>query len=219
MARRLHFGGRTRTRLGALFGGDAALGDRVWRRGIHMGAAVVLVYYVLPPQFFLVLPNEDVLLLALVLVLGLEAARHTAGLELPTIRPWEVRRVASFAFYAVGLVIAVLLFPRPIAAAVVLGTAFVDPLVGELRLRTTKSSVLLGVPFLAYVALATAAIEIAGHWTPLAAVLTAGLGGALAIAVERPKILWVDDDLAMTLVPGLALTLLVVIAPGWPMLG
>jgi hypothetical protein len=213
---RLHSGGRSRARLGALFGGDAELGDRVWRRGVHIGAAIVLVYYLIPPGFFLILPNEVVLLLALAVVLGLEVLRHLAGLELPTIRPWEARRVASFAFYAVALVVAVLVFPRAIAAGVILGAAIVDPLVGELRIRRIAPAGLVLLPLAAYVGLAVVAIEVAGRWALPGALLAAAVAAVIAVAVERPKILWLDDDLAMTLVPGIALTLLVVAWPGLP---
>jgi hypothetical protein len=49
--------------------------------------------------------------------------------------------------------------------------------------------------------------------------LSAGLAllaGAIAIAVERPKVWWVDDDLVMTLVPAVALYLLAVVGLGFP---
>lgn len=214
---RLHRGGRWRTWLGARFGGGAELGDRIWRRILHFVGAAVLVYYLLPTRFFLVLSNEEALLIALVAVLGMEGLRLSAGLELPTIRPWERHRVASYAYFAVALVVAVLAFPRPIAVAVVLGTAFVDPLIGELRLRPgIGRRWLWGVPFLAFGLISLGAFVLVGDWSFGSALVAAAVAGAIGTAVERPKLPYYDDDLAMVLAPGIALALWVWLWPGFP---
>jgi dolichol kinase len=216
MGWRLHTGGRFRTWLGARFGGDLALGDRIWRRILHGLGAVALVYYVLPNDFFLIAPKLEVLLAALAVVLVLEALRHTAGLELPTIRDYEREWVGSFAVFATAIVVVILIFPEPIAAAVVLGTALVDPLAGELRRRQGSRAVELGVPFLAYSALAWAGLAAFGRWPLVESAGLAVLAGAIAVAVERPKVWWFDDDLAMTLVPAVALYLAGVVGLGLP---
>lgn len=216
---RLHRGGRLRRWIGIRLGGDEALGDRVWRRVLHLVGAAVLLYYLLPSGFFLVAPTKVVLIAALVAVLGLEALRHVARVELPTIRPYERGRVASFAFYAVALVVAVLLFPRPIAVVVVLGTALVDPLIGELRLRSWGPSARFAWPVLAYAMIGAAALKGVGGWTWGGSVLAAGLTGVVAVIVERPRLRGVDDDLAMTIVPGIVLILLLVVWPTLPQLG
>ena len=160
MGWRLHTGGRFRTWLGARFGGDLALGDRLWRRILHGLGAAALIYYVLPTDFFIVLPKVDVLLLALAAVLVLEGLRHAIGLEIPTIREYEREWIGSFAVFATAIVAVILIFPEPIAAAVVLGTALVDPLAGELRLRHGSRAVELGVPFVAYSLLAFAGLAL-----------------------------------------------------------
>jgi hypothetical protein len=214
---RLHRGGRWRTWLGARFGGGPELGDRIWRRILHFVGAAVLVYYLIPPRFFLVVTKEEALLLALAAVLVMEGLRLAAGLELPTIRPWERRRVASFAYFAVALVVAVLLFPRPIAVAVVLGTAFVDPLIGELRLRPgLGAATLWGAPFAALGAIVVGALLLVGNWSIGPALVAAAVAAAIGTVVERPKLPYYDDDLAMVLAPGIALTLWVWLWPGFP---
>ncbi|MCI4373285.1 MAG: hypothetical protein L3K02_06560, partial [Thermoplasmata archaeon] len=194
MTLRLHRRGRFRAWLGMRLGGDVELGDRVWRRVLHGLCAAVLLYYLIPDGFFIVAPKEEVLIAALALVLGLEALRHLAGLELPTIRPYEQRRVASFAFFAVAIVLAVLLFPVPIAAAVVLGTALVDPLAGEMRVAEFRRAALWGVPIVAYAGLAFAGLALVGRWPVLDSLGLAVLAAPIAVAVERPKSRWVDDD-------------------------
>jgi hypothetical protein len=216
MALRLHRQGRFRRWLGQALGGDEELGDRAWRRVLHLFGAAVLVYYPLPENFFVVAPKEYVLIAALVAMFVLEVLRHLAGLELPTIRPYEAHRVASFAFYALALVLAVLLFPLPIGAAVVLGTAAVDPIAGELRRGSRPVALTVGVPFAVYALLAFAGLAAVGGWPPLPSAALALAAAPIAVAAERPKLPWVDDDLVMTLVPALFLYLTGVVALGLP---
>lgn len=188
-----------------MLGGDEELGDRAWRRTMHLFGAAVLVYYLIPDNFFVVAPKAYVLLAALGVMFLLEALRHAVGLELPTIRPYEAHRVASFVFYSLALVLAVLLFPPPIGAAVVLGTAAVDPIAGELRRRDRSTTVTVGIPFAVYAVLAFVGMAGLGGWPMLPSALLAVAAAPIAVAAERPKWPWVDDDLVMTLVPAIFL--------------
>lgn len=210
MALRLHRGGRFRTWLGARLGGDFALGDRIWRRILHGLGAGALVYYVLPADFFVIAPKVDILLAALAAVLLLELLRHVAGLEIPTIRPYEAERIGSFAIFGIAIVLVIVLAPLPIACAVVLGTAFVDPLAGELRRLPDPRGLDVTLSFAAYAALAFVGLAVIGRWPVVASAGLALVASAVAVAVERPKVWWLDDDLLMTLVPAAVLYLLAV---------
>ncbi len=202
---RLHSGGRFRLWLGERFGGDAELGDRLWRRLLHALGAFVLLYYPFPPLLFGLVPKLYLLIAALGLLLALEVLRHLSVVELPALRAYEHRRLASFVFYGVALVLAVVLLPLPIGAAVVLGTSLVDPLIGEVRASPRWRAGYPYVPYAVWVALALVGLVAWGGW-PLLPSLGLALGaGALALAVERPKLAWMDDDLAMTFVPALLL--------------
>ncbi|MGA8302095.1 MAG: hypothetical protein WA691_07870 [Thermoplasmata archaeon] len=216
MSLRLHRGGKFRRWLGARLGGDFELGDRVWRRALHMIGAVVLVYYALPTNFFVVAPKAYILLAALAAVLVVEGLRHAVGLELPTIRPYEKGRIGSFAIFGVAIVAAILIFPVPIASAVILGTAIVDPLAGELRANVRFRRIDALAPFALYAGLAFIGLAVLGRWAPLPSVPLAVIAAAIAVAVERPKVWWIDDDLAMTLVPAVALYLIAIVALGFP---
>jgi hypothetical protein len=205
MALRLHRHGRFRAWLGAQFGEDEVWGDRLWRRIVHSLGAAVLLYYALPTGFFVVAPKVDVLLAALGAALLLEVLRHAAGLELPTIRPYEQHRIASFVFYAVALVGAIILFPLPVAAAVILGTALVDPIAGGLRESSRYRRFYPVLPFLVYAGLAFAGMGLIGQWPATWSLVLAFVGATVGLAAEYPKIPWVDDDLVMTFVPALVL--------------
>ncbi|MGP8078514.1 MAG: hypothetical protein ACLQD8_08640 [Thermoplasmata archaeon] len=216
MRLRLHRGGKFRRWLGARLGGDEALGDRVWRRVLHGIVALVLVYYALPDGIFVVAPKRTILLLALAVILSLELFRHAGVLELPTIRPYESGRLGSYAFYALAVVGAIVLFPEPIAAAVVLGTALIDPFAGELRSRPSIARAYPGAALAAYWDLAFVGLALIGRWPVLDSAGLALLAAPIALAAEWPTISWLDDDLAMTFVPALALYLVGVVALGLP---
>jgi hypothetical protein len=216
MALRLHRHGRFRHWLGHALGGDDQLGDRAWRRIMHSLGAAVLVYYLFPNDFFVIAPKVDILLAVLAVVIVLEVLRHTAGLQLPTLRPYELHRVASFVFFSLALVLAILLFPLPIAAAVVLGTSIVDPILGELRHEHASPVVAVGIPLGAYGLLAFIGLVAVGGWPAGPSALLAAAAAPLAIASEWPKSAWVDDDLVMTLVPGVFLYGAGVLALGLP---
>lgn len=178
--------------------------------------ALVLVYYLVPTNFFVIAPKEYILLAVLVVAILLEVLRHAASLQLPTIRPYEEHRIASFVFYSIALAGAILLFPVPIAAAVILGVALVDPLVGELRLRGVSEPFLWIAPIAAYLPLAWVGMVVVGNWPPLPSLGLSALAALLGVASERPKLPWVDDDLAMAFVPALALYGVGVVGLGLP---
>lgn len=206
MGVRLHGGGRTRAWIGRRLGGDEALGDRIWRRCLHVGGLVVLLVFVLPTGVFGPVPVRLVLLLALAVVLALELLRYGGRVELPTIRAHERARVASFAYYAVALVVAVLLFPEAAATAAVVGAALVDPLLGELRAAGVGRGPALAAGFVAWTLLGFTALRLLSGAPGATLLALAALGGAVAVACEGPaSVVPIDDDLAMVILPGLLL--------------
>jgi len=213
---RLHRGGRFRRWLGGRLGGDEALGDRVWRRVLHGLVAAVLLYYALPNDVFVIASKRTILLIALAAILGLELLRHAGVVELPTLRPYESGRVGSYAFFALAVVGAIVLFPEPIAAAVVLGTAIVDPVAGELRARPAVARAYPAVPLVVYWELAFVGLALVGRWPIAASAGLAVLAAGAAVAAEWPTIGWFDDDLAMTFAPALVLYALGVLVLRFP---
>jgi hypothetical protein len=214
MSAHVHTNGRFATWLGDRLGGDAALGERAWRRILHAAGVFVLLYFVLPSDFFVVLSTTAVLLLMLAAVIVLEVVRHLRRFEMGLIRPYEERRVGSYVWYAIALTVAVLAFPPPIATVVVLGVAFVDPLVGELRLQDRWRRLVPGVPIVTYTLLGAAGLAFGFGWAVIAAFGVAFVLAVVAVTAEQWRIPGVDDDLTMTLVPGVVGAVWYYAAPG-----
>jgi hypothetical protein len=207
---------RFRRWLGAQFDLDESGGDRLARRFTHGLGALLLIYYLLPVDVFVVVTTWEILLAALVAGWVLEGTRHIYHFELPMIRPYEEHRIASYVFYATALVAAVLLLPLPIAATVILGTALVDPIAGELRGSSRYRALYPAVPFGVYAMLAFVGLGVIGAWPWIWAIPLGLLAAGLALAAEYPKISWLDDDLTMTFVPALVLLGISVFALGRP---
>jgi hypothetical protein len=212
----LHRNARLRQWLGEKVAGDAAMGDLVWRRIVHMSGALVLLYFVFPGDFWVTpWPQTTTVILLLLLEAGLfiELFRHLGYVDVPVIRPYERDRIAGYCWYAMGLTFAVLLFPEPVAVAVVLGAAFVDPLIGEFRRRGVPRAY-SGLAFGAYALMAGGSLYALGGWAALPAVVGALVAAAVALAVERLRAPFVDDDFTMPVVPGLVLLLVAMLWPG-----
>lgn len=176
---------------------DAALRARVLRRSVHVASAGLLSFYLLPPDMYGTgVPRGAVVLTFLVPVLAAEAYRWMRHPKIPGLRENEKRRLSAIAWGAIGLALAFVLFPQKIVVPCVLGLAFVDPLIGELRAGWQR-----GYPWIPLAAYFMICIITGIGWAP------ALLAAATAIAAEAPKLPQVDDDFLMLVAPLAALWL------------
>jgi hypothetical protein len=141
-------------------------------------------------------PRACVVLTFLVPVLAFEAWRWKRRPEVLGLRENEKRRISAAAWGAAGLAVAFVLFPQDLVVPCVLGMAFVDPLIGELRQGRPRAYP--WIPAGAYFAICFA---LGLGWAPSL------LATAVALAAEAPKIPEVDDDFRMLVAPLAALWL------------
>ena len=169
------------------------------RRLVHLTTPLFLVYYFLPDPLW---PNGPSKALALVLfllvTLMVEAVRLKMSWNIVGMREYESRRMSAAAWTAVGLTFTFLFFPFWLAAPAVMGMAFIDPLIGELRRH--KSSFYPTLPIVAYFVLVLAVLIWLRGFDAVALMATF-FATVLAIVFEKQRWKYLDDDFLMIVVP------------------
>ncbi len=174
-----------------------------FRRFIHMLAPVFLVYYIVPDPIWEGGPSKELLLIVvLVVVLIFEAFRLTYKPRILGMRSYEYRRISAVCWAAIGMTIAFLFFPLDYVAPALIGMGWVDPLCGELRRR--DSGLYPSLPLLVYFLIAFLSMSylMGGSAQVLVASIVATV---VAIAIEKPRLRYLDDDFLMLVVPLLAI--------------
>lgn len=180
----------------------------MFRRCLHCLMALAPAYYLLPTEIPVLGVDRWVLLIAFILIVSLvESVRLLMGWTFFGLRPHERNQIASFVWAAVGVTAALWLFREDVATAAIIGWALVDPLAGELRRLRPHSTVAIAVPVAVYIALAGPTLYLWGSLSVLSVVLVSTIGAATAVAAEREKIRYIDDDILMIVLPCLMMEL------------
>ncbi|HIH01808.1 TPA: hypothetical protein HA259_07035 [Thermoplasmata archaeon] len=179
------------------------------RRLVHCLIAVTPVYYLLPEELPLAPFRRWHLLIAFFLVIAaVESIRLWRKATFFGLRPHEKHSIASFAWAAAGITIALWLMPWEIATPVLIGMGLVDPLAGELRRTGRPRCVAICLPMSVYATICAVTLWALTDVTmPLILALSA-VGASLAVPAERWRSHYVDDDFLMIVVPGAIMSLL-----------
>lgn len=180
------------------------------RKAFHLASPAWLVWYWLPPDAWIGVRKEAVLIVLLSVTLLIEAGRLISGRHLLGFRDYESDRLSANAWGALGLAMALLFFPGQFVIPAFWGMAWIDPLCAYTR----KHGGYPWVPLAAYALLAALlllfVVPLAVYQTtavpPPRMALYVPLAAVAAIASERPKLRHVDDDFIMHVVPLLTLT-------------
>jgi len=179
------------------------------RRAVHVLIAVTPVYYLLPEELPHVgLPRTVLLLAGAILVAGLEISRLTLRFRLPGLRPYEDRWIASYAWAAAGVLLALWLLPEDIASASIVSMAFADPLIGELRGRGFGPWHTVALPLVVCGLLCAVVYSLFDSRGLSELLVLSAVGALAAVTVERKKSRLLDDDFLMIVIPGMVVTVL-----------
>jgi len=184
-------------------------GSTLIRKGFHLTSPVWLIWYWMPPDAWVGVRKEAVLVSILCVALLVEAARLLTGRRFVGMREDESDRISSYAWGSLGLALGLFFFPGEIVIVTFWGMAWIDPFCAYSRRRRWYP----WIPLTAYVVLALAVsvlvVPAALYQTiPLGPSRIAGLailGAVLALAAEKPNWKHVDDDFLMHVVPMVAL--------------
>jgi len=169
--------------------------EKIYRRFNHTVAACFVIYFLFP-QEIMGLDRIYLVIILWIIILGIEYLRLNKNLNLFGMRDYESDRVAGFVWFASGTFIILGFyemgaFPQSLAVATIIMAAYTDPLIGEANLKLGDRWG-LGIGFVCSFAIYQLIIGV---------IFYSVLGGLIAVLVERPKLKWFDDDLAMQLFP------------------
>jgi len=173
------------------------------RRIVHLSTPVFLIYYFLPDPLWTGGPARVLgLLIFLMIVLVAEALRLMYRPKIIGMRDYEQANISAGAWAAMGMTFALLFFPIGYSAPAFMGMGWVDPVIGDLR---RKSSPLYpSVPLILYFLIVLVSMAVIMGPT-VSVILTSLVVSPLAIWAERLKTRYVDDDFLMIVVPLIAI--------------
>ena len=169
--------------------------EKIYRRFNHTVAACFVIYFLFP-QEIMGLDRIYLVILLWIIILGIEYLRLNKNLNLFGMRDYESDRVAGFVWFASGTFIILGFyemgaFPQSLAIATIIMAAYTDPVIGEANHKLGDRWG-LGIGFVCSFAI---------YQLIVGTIFYSVLGGLIAVLVERPKLKWFDDDLAMQIFP------------------
>ena len=167
------------------------------RRAVHMTAPLFLVYYFVPDEV-LGLNKAIWLLILAAIFFAFEAWRLARRVPLIGLRDYESGRMSAAGWFVLAGLVSLPFFPLGYTLPVFLGMGLVDPLIGELRMRSSRLNPAL--PTITYFALALGSMSYI-YGLEMHVVVAAAVATTLAIWVEGFKTEKIDDDFTMIVLP------------------
>jgi len=187
--------------------------DAHWyRRAFHAFGASFLIYYLLPDVDWINLLKLWIPPLIVLFVIILEVLRLSGKISSNYffgLRMYEEKRIGSYVFFAVAILILLRFFPQQIAIPCILCATLGDPIIGEIRRRYSMNFVyILGFFICMYFFVIT--------WfksDDLLIILVSIVGGLGAIIGETKKFWWLDDDFMIQIIPAVLLLIIWISIP------
>jgi len=180
----------------------------ILRRIAHMCSIVFLVYYIIPDEVFGdLIPGFykwHAVLEIMIIVMLFELFRLRGGTLFPGLRTYEEKQMSAFAWFALAMGIALLVYEMEFVIPVVIGMAFIDPLGGEMKRR--KKKLYPWVPAMVYACIMGVSLYLLTDFAPLLLIAFTGIGTVSAIFAEWWNTKLIDDDFLMIMIPLSALT-------------
>ncbi len=176
----------------------------LFRRIFHMTAIVYLLYYLLPEELVPGFYKWYGVVIIVFITLIVEGMRIKRGALFFGLRKYEKRRMSAFAWFAIGMGIALLWFKMVFVVPVVIGMAIIDPLIGEIKRK--KEELYPFLPSLIYGLIVFLCLLLISERHIHLKILFTVVATISAISAEHYKSKYIDDDFLMIVIPLFALT-------------
>jgi len=187
-----------------------AVGGYQWRlirRLAHGSLSFSAIYYLLPDPLPLVeLPKWLILIAAVTIVVLIETWRLARKKLLPGMRPYEIGRIASYAYAVLGVATVLIIAPLEVGIPCIIAMAWADPVAGEIRLASGSVPVTALVTGLFYASLSLLVLRLLGVEYIDSLILVA-VTAPIAVISESVDFGGLDDDFTMLFFPSLGGTL------------
>ncbi len=171
--------------------------------------ALAPLYYLLPTDMpFSPVKRWHLLIALFIIIMLFEAIRLRRGITFLGLRPHETHSIASFAWAAAGITVALWFMPMEIATPVLIGMGLVDPLLGELRRTGARPAISIPVPVLVYALICISTLLVISEEALVTIMAVSIIGALFAVGAERLDLPVVDDDFMMIVVPGSLMSLM-----------
>ena len=176
--------------------------EQIYRRFNHTVAACFIIFFLFP-QNILGVERIYLVIILWMIIITMEYLRLQDKFELVGMRDYEQKRIAGFVWFASGTFVIFIFteigaFPQSIAIATIIMAAYTDPVIGEAN-RKLGGNWGLGLGFLCGFLI---------YLSVIGSIFYSTIGALVAVIVEKPKLKWFDDDLAMQIFPAATLSIL-----------
>ncbi len=176
--------------------------EQIYRRFNHTVAACFIIFFLFP-QKILGVERIYLVIILWMIIITMEYLRLQDKFELVGMRDYEQKRIAGFVWFASGTFVIFIFteigaFPQSIAIATIIMAAYTDPVIGEAN-RKLGGNWGLGLGFLCGFLI---------YLSVIGSIFYSTIGALVAVIVEKPKLKWFDDDLAMQIFPAATLSIL-----------
>ena len=176
--------------------------EQIYRRFNHTVAACFIIFFLFP-QKILGVERIYLVIILWMIIITMEYLRLQDKFELVGMRDYEQKRIAGFVWFASGTFVIFIFteigaFPQSIAISTIIMAAYTDPVIGEAN-RKLGGNWGLGLGFLCGFLI---------YLSVIGSIFYSTIGALVAVIVEKPKLKWFDDDLAMQIFPAATLSIL-----------
>ncbi len=179
-----------------------------YRRVFHAFGASFIIYYMLSNEIKWIYYLKIIIPLAvLIFAFILEWLRLNKKINnryFFGLRVYEEKRIASYLFFSLGMVILFFFFPQQIAIPCIMCACIADPIMGEMRNRFNGSEVYF-IGFFVCMLFFMVTWYKANIWMMFIVSIIGAIG---AVVGETKKFRWLDDDFMVQIIPAILLLII-----------